>query len=252
MPIFKGKAGGFQNEKAIQKRLKSVLAIFWVSAGCFLLIGYLTGKGNPYWLLLAVALGALGFKPLDKYLDKYMRLIRNEEDGADGEREFLKFLKHLPDTYTVISDLDFPDSYGNIDYLIIGPNGVFAIDVKNWRGVVMPDGKGELLVNGVPTEKPQVRRFTRRVMELKDRIKALANLDPYVQCVFAFLRTRVDANWGETGPVHCIRAEQISEYVMNGRGLKPVPTADIPRLIDAVEALRRFAQPGGEMTMRGD
>ena len=35
-------------------------------------------------------------------------------------------------------------------------------------------------------------------------------------CVFAFLRTRVDANWGTTRAVHCIRAEQISDDVTNG------------------------------------
>jgi hypothetical protein len=245
MARFIGTAGGFQKEKGINRRVNALLLLFFVISSFFFLLGYVTAKRNLAWSLVALALVVPAFKVLDKLLDKHFRLIKNEEDGGDGEREFVKYLKKLPDAYTVISDLDFADSFGNIDHLIIGPMGAFAIDVKNWRGTVSADGKGELLYNGQQTDKPQVRAFTRRVMDLKDRLKALTKLDPYVQCVFAFLRTRVDANWGTTGPVHCIRAEQIYDYVTNGRGGKPIPTAEISRLIDAADALRKLAQPGG-------
>jgi hypothetical protein len=59
-----------------------------------------------------------------------------------------------------------------------------------------------------------------------------------VRTDFAFLRTRVDANWGTTGAVHCIRAEQIADYVTKSRGGNSIPPADIPRLISAAKALK--------------
>ena len=34
-----------------------------------------------------------------------------------------------------ISDLDFADSFGNIDHLVIGPPVSSPSDAKNWRGV---------------------------------------------------------------------------------------------------------------------
>lgn len=248
MANFIGIAGDFQKEKAVNRRLKAILVMFIVLNALLFLLGWVSGFSwgrHSLWSLLWAVAGFVvvvtAMKLLERLVEKQIRLARMEEDGADGEREFIKFLKDLPDTYTVISDLDFTDSYGNIDHLIIGPNGIFAIDVKNWRGTVTPDGKGELLCNGQPTDKPQIRYFTRRVMDLKDRLKVLTKLDPYVQCVFAFLRTRVDANWGSTGAVHCIRAEQILDYVSKGRGGKPIPSAAIPRLIKAVEALREVA-----------
>lgn len=245
MAHFIGRAGDYQKEKAINRRLNAVMAFFIGFSIVIFALGWLSGFSmvqRGVWsflgMLVALALSIPGFKLCERLMDKQIRLARAEEDGADGEREFLKFLKDLPDTYTVVCDLDFADSYGNIDHLIIGPTGVFAIDVKNWRGTVSPDGKGELLYNGKPTDKPQIRHFTRRAMDLRERLKALTKLDPYVQCVFAFLRTRVEANWGTTGAVHCIRAEQISDYVTKGRGGKPIPPADLHRLLSAARALK--------------
>lgn len=179
-------------------------------------------------------------KAIDWLSDKQLRRIRADETGASGERDIIPALKHLPDTYTVVCDLAFADSYGNIDHLVIGPTGVFAIDVKNWRGTVSNDGNGELLYNGRPTDKPHVRHFTRRVMALKERLKALTKLDPYIQCLFVFPHTRIDANWGTTGAVHCIRADQIVSYITEGRGGKPISNSEIARLVSAAQALKKL------------
>lgn len=248
MANFIGTAGDFQKKKAIDRRLSAIMGFFIAFTVAIFLLGWVSGfvwgrrsLWSSLWAVLAFAVAVPAFKLFERLFDKQLRLSRMEQDGADGECEFVKFLKDLPDTYTVISDLDFTDSYGNIDHLIVGPNGVFAIDVKNWRGTVTPDGKGELLYNGRPTDKPQIRHFVRRTMDLKERLKALTKLDPYVQCVFAFMRTRVEAKWGTTGAVHCIRAEQIADYVTKHRGGKSIPPADIPRLVKAVDALRELA-----------
>ncbi len=245
MAKFIGIAGDFQKEKAFNRRLNAIMAFFIAFTFAVFVFGWISGficGSHNLWsvglVIVACAIAYPAYRIMERLFDKQIRMARAEETGADGEREFVKFLKDLPDTYTVISDLDFADSYGNIDHLIIGPAGVFAIDVKNWRGNVTPDGKGELLLNGKPTGKPQVRYFTRRAMDLKERINALTKLEPYVQCVFAFLHTHVDAKWGSTSAVHCIRAEQIADYVTKFRGGNPIPPADLLRLVSAAKALK--------------
>lgn len=239
-------------EKALNRRLNALFVFFLALLLAALAIGWFSGymwASRSLWsfALLIIAFGviALGVKHLNKLSDLQLRESRKEENGADGERDFVKYLKDLPDTYTVICDLDFADSYGNIDHLIIGPTGVFAIDVKTWKGTVTADGKGELMQNGKPTDKPQVRYFTRRTMDLKERLKALTKIDPYVQCVFAFLHTHVEAKWGTTGAVHCIRAEQITDYVTKFRANNPLPPADIPRLVSAANSLKENAVQAG-------
>lgn len=252
MAKFIGTAGDYMKEKALNRRLNALMSFFLAVLLAALAIGWFSGymwASRSPWsfalLLIAVGVIVLGVKRLDKQFDKQLHDSRNEEKGADGERDFVKFLKELPDTYTVVSDLDFADSYGNIDHLIIGPTGVFAIDVKDWKGTVASDGKGELLLNGRPTDKPQVRSFTRRTMDLRDRLKALTKLEPYIQCVFAFMHTYVEAKWGTTGNLNCIRADQISDYVTKFRANNPLPPADIPRLISAATSLKENAVQAG-------
>jgi len=252
MAKFIGIAGDFMKEKALKRRLNALVAFFAGSLLLVLVLGWVSGYLWANRSLLSVgmtiaacAVAVPAVKYLDRLSDKQIRESRKEEKGADGERDFVKFLKDLPDTYTVISDLDFADSYGNIDHLIIGPTGVFAIDVKDWKGTVASDGKGELLLNGKPTDKPQVRYFTRRTMDLRDRLKALTKLEPYIQCVFAFMHTHVEAKWGTTGNLNCIRADQISDYVTKPRANNPIPPADIPRLISAAKSLKENAVTTG-------
>lgn len=253
MAKFIGTAGDFMKEKALNRRLNVILAFFMVfAAGVFILgwiSGYMWGSRtllSGVLVIVAFVFAMPAFKVFGRQFDKQLRLSRAEENGADGERDFVKYLKNLPDTYTVVSDLDFADSYGNIDHLIIGPTGVFSIDVKNWKGTVTPDGKGELLLNGKPTDKPQCRYFTRRTMDFKERLKALTKLEPYVQCVFAFLHTHVEAKWGTTGAVHCIRADQISDYVTKFRANNLLTPTDIPRLVSAAKSLKENAVTSGK------
>jgi len=248
MAKFIGIAGDFMKEKALKRRLNALIGFFMAGLLAMLIlgvaVGYMWASRNllgflVLFLALVLIFPVINF--LDRLSDKQIRDSRKEEKGADGERDFVKHLKDLPDTYTVVSDLDFADSYGNIDHLIIGPTGVFSIDVKDWTGTVASDGKGELLLNGKPTSKPEIKRSVRRTMEFRSRVKALTNLDPYIQGVFAFLHTHVEAKWGTTGAVHCIRAEQIVEYITKARVKTPLPSADIPRLIAAAKSLKENA-----------
>jgi hypothetical protein len=95
---------------------------------------------------------------------------------------------------------------------------VFVLDAKNWRGVVSAAGNGELLLNNNPTDKPHVKQFVGRIMGIKDRVKALApGLDPYFQAVFVFTSARVEAGWGTTGKLHCIRDEQLYDYIVESK-----------------------------------
>lgn len=238
MAKFLGIAGDFQKERALNRRLNLMLALYLLMAAAFFLLGFATAKFSIWWSLAGVVIVYPTFKFFERRWDRHLRMARLDETAAAGESSVIPFLKDLPDTCTVFSDLTFADSYGNIDHLVIGPTGIFSIDVKNWKGTVVSDGKGELLCNGKPTEKRHVRAFTARSMDLKDRLKVLTKLDPYIQCLFVFPHTHLDAKWGTTSSVHCIHAKQLVEYITQGKGGKPLPPADLPRLVSAVAALK--------------
>ena len=75
----------------------------------------------------------------------------------------------LTDGCLVVNDIKF--KYGNIDHLVIRPDGfVFNIETKAHRGVVTTDGK-QLLLNGKPFKKNyfcqmnRTIRWERRIMQ---------------------------------------------------------------------------------------
>jgi hypothetical protein len=66
-------------------------------------------------------------------------------------------------------------------------------------------------------QKPEIKNLTRRIMSIKEKVKVLSSLDPYVQGVFAFPSAYVEAKWGSTGYVHCVKDEQIYDYIVENK-----------------------------------
>ena len=56
--------------------------------------------------------------------------------GKAGELAVTDALKALPNEYVLLNDLMLPDGRGNVDHLVIGPNGIFVIETKNYSGYV--------------------------------------------------------------------------------------------------------------------
>jgi hypothetical protein len=125
-------------------------------------------------------------------------------------------LEGLPDEYVLINDLK--TDYGNLDHVVIGPTGVYAIDAKNWKGTVTSAGNGELLLNGNPTSKTEVKNLVRTVMACREQVMVLCKsrrlqCDPYVQAVLAFPSAYVDAPFGSVKNARCVTDERLIDYI---------------------------------------
>jgi hypothetical protein len=130
--------------------------------------------------------------------------------------------------------------------VVVGPTGVFVIDTKNWRGVVSADGKGELLLNGKPTDKPFVRQFVARMMGIREKVKLMASgREVFYEAVFVFTAARVDANWGTTSNVNCIRDEQLDEYIVQKKFGGKLETDEAERIAQAFLAVARMDKDFG-------
>jgi hypothetical protein len=182
--------------------LSSVVPLGQLSGWIRTVVAALTIAGM--WLLVKWTLRKLGD------LNKEREAMRR---GATGEFQVGDILSNLPDNFFVVNDLATP--FGNLDHIVIGPTGVFILDAKNWRGVVSAAGNGELLLNGKVTDKPVVRRLVGRMMGIREKVlKLAAGPDPYYQAVLVFTAARVDAKWGATRNVHCVRGDQLHEYIV--------------------------------------
>lgn len=115
-------------ESSVRQRkiLVSIASPFLIVLLFFNLSLFLTGA-----VLAAIAYFAIGQHSVDPA----------KVSGVEGEYRVFNLLRQLPDTYTVFNQVLVPDSNSltgarEIDYMVCGPNGIFAIEVKNNNGTI--------------------------------------------------------------------------------------------------------------------
>jgi hypothetical protein len=100
------------------------------------------------------------------YLHKYN--IYN--GGLSGERQVAKLLgSKLSDDYYLLNDLYLRDGGGDIDHVVLGPNGIFVLETKNWKGTISSNGDewqrvGKRNFNASPSR--QVKRNALRIKQI--------------------------------------------------------------------------------------
>ncbi|MBF0329939.1 MAG: NERD domain-containing protein [Nitrospirae bacterium] len=233
-----GETGRYVTEQSTDKFLRIFLFLYLFAVILAFISGYVIGVNQNYLTLIFIVVAILVWK----YLSKKIKSIEKERlafrKGATGEALVGFLLDGFPDDFRIIHDLSTP--YGNIDHIVIGPTGAFVIDTKNWKGIVSSDGSGELLLNGKSTNKPEIKNFTRRIMAIKEKAKILSSLDTYVQGIFVFPSAYLEAKWGSTGYVHCIKDEQLYDYIVENKKSTKLSAKEIGALSQSFLALARM------------
>jgi Nuclease-related domain len=195
-----------------------IAALFWVSI--FLIVRWISMK-----------------------MDALDRERMSWRKGALGEWLTAETLRSLPDGYVVINDVT--KKLGNIDHVGVGPTGVYVVNTKNWKGTVKADGKGELLVNGRSPDKPAIKNMLGGVMDFQNKLKALTEADYFVRGLLVFPIAYVEADFGSTRHVHCMRDERLVDYIQNKTFTQSLSSDDVDRVTRATLQLagmdKRFA-----------
>jgi hypothetical protein len=111
----------------------------------------LTAAGIGYWLtpplgLLLAGIGAmvLFFSSIGEGSSVPAHVLT----GIEGEVRTLEMLKQLPDAFLLFNQVQIPDSWlpngqRELDFIVLGPTGLFVVEVKNAPGMiyVSPDQK---------------------------------------------------------------------------------------------------------------
>lgn len=250
-----GTAGEFTSDEAERQKTKRLL----IAMGAIAFLAFLEGATvsglwaklhAPWWLnTLVQCLGVAGMGVVATYgfrkLDETWVTAGRWQRGAEGESVVGNLLADFPDDFYIVNDLSTP--YGNLDHLVVGPTGVFVLETKNWRGIVRADGKGELLLNGKPTGKTYVRQFVRRLMGFREKtVKLEPSLDTYFDGVLVFTSARVEANWGTTGAVKCIREDQLWDYIVEKNFGRKLTKQEVRKIARTFKAMK---QPETEATV---
>ena len=181
-----------------------MVALFEVY-GAYLFVNKYTEVANTYKSILGFAVVGV-FLLLNKFAWIMLYRAWSYKSGLDGEARVAKELEKLPNTYTVLQDVKLPNSYGNIDFVVLGPNGIWTIEAKNHSGNITYNGK-ELLRNGYAFEKNFIKQVHAEAFALKDLLQSTVDRSLYPQAHLVFSHRKVIMHFGE---------EPINEVVIIG------------------------------------
>ncbi|MDD5625775.1 MAG: nuclease-related domain-containing protein [Patescibacteria group bacterium] len=157
-------------------------------------------------------------KEFDKHDERSHQFYR----GRWGEYDVLDELKKLSDEYTIFQDVQFPESKWNIDFVLIGPAGIFTIEVKSHRGGFIDFNGRELTMRGQVFEKNILRQAKSGAFKIHDYILSKTGKDIFVNAVLVFSHHLVKMRFGFR-PVDNV-------FVVQKEFLLPLITQQPPRL----------------------
>lgn len=104
---------------------------------------YLMTRGHLLWGVAVAAIYVFSINALEKTGLELKKRITDADTGARAEQDVAEALESLPDDYYVFHDLEFPGF--NIDHVVLGPNGIFLVEV-NYSPVLLcpPDSDDEM------------------------------------------------------------------------------------------------------------
>lgn len=126
------------------------------------------------------------FLRIDKRLKEYFQTTLNYKKGRKAEYEIVEELKTgLPDNYQVFQDIKINKNRGNIDLVVIGRTGVFALEVKSHKGNITFENN-KLLRNGSKFEKNFLDQTMGNALELNKYLSSATRRDFFVKPVLVF------------------------------------------------------------------
>jgi hypothetical protein len=147
----------------------------------------------------------------------FMHRYRIYNGGLVGEKEVIQQLKtKLDGNYALINSLYLEDEGGDIDHIVLAPNGVFVLETKNWSGKISCNedfwqrvGKRDM---GSPSR--QVKRNAAKVKRIIDLSPDLRSLDVYVEGIVVF--TNKNATLEMKNPtVTVVKAQNLTNYMIS-------------------------------------
>jgi hypothetical protein len=147
---------------------------------------------------------------------------RTYKSGLTGERNVVKNISDkLNSDYSMFNDVLLKDGKrsGNVDHIIIGPTGVFAMETKNNKGTVTYDGYKWTGITGNPSGQAVLNSL--RIKDILKNCEVFKDKAPYVNAVVLFTNSKInlkkskDPEWCKVLQIRKLTDSSLSDYIMN-------------------------------------
>ncbi|MFH1235970.1 MAG: nuclease-related domain-containing protein [Parcubacteria group bacterium] len=213
--------------------------VLWLA--CLVVAGFLIW--SLHWLrpvsmtvlFIALAGFAVLFTIVAPIMRYYDRGFFKALDGLLGEKAVHKVLTKLPDTYSVFWGLKLRE-HRDIDFVVVGPTGVFTLEVKSHVGTIGLSGR-ELLHGGYQfKEKDVLWQAKSEAMDVHGYLLQTLQKEIFVTPVIVFSSKRAWVHFGlkPVQSVYVIQKEWLLK-LLTEHGTQS--NADIDRIVPVLERL---------------
>jgi len=144
--------------------------------------------------------------------------------GKSGETKVASALQQLDDSYYLLNDVVLHPKYGNIDHVVLGQNGIFVIETKNYRiGVGCNKDNWYLLTySGKKRVSSISMQVKRNAVALKDFIEqhaadvGLKHRQIFVNGIIAFVHPELKTRLYQP-TVKVLKAFELPEFIKNAK-----------------------------------
>jgi hypothetical protein len=249
------KSGAFVGDTALKKNRQMFLLGIITMTLLGGVVGYIVGwqvpfRSLPSAVVITIEIVAVGTALTmgRKFAQAFDRLERERKAGGkvgNGEVKVGKILADLPGNVLVVQDFSTP--VGNLDYIVVCATGLFFLETKLWKGVVTPDGTGELLVNGAAPMTPAIKPLVARSMVVKEEIEALCGFPiKSANVVLVFPISKIDAAAASTGTAYCVNDDQLSSFITGFKSEAKLADPQMARIGDAFATLMKAEHLSGK------
>jgi len=147
----------------------------------------------------------------------YLRKYRIYSGGWQGEKQVIKLLNSkLNDDYYLINDLYLRNGDGDIDHVVLGPNGVFVLETKNWSGNITCNGDLWQRGDKRPLDSSPSRQLKRNIARVKQVLDGSPSLRPlgiWVEGIVVFTNKHAILHINNPA-VPILKLPQLANYIV--------------------------------------
>ena len=147
----------------------------------------------------------------------YLKKYQNCRQGMKGEKRVRQFLEsRLNDSYYLINDVEYVNDRGskeNIDHIVLGPNGIFAIETKDYRGkITCKRGYWAVPFPFGRSPSSQAKGNAYWVKQAIDASRVLGNLKVWVDPIVVFSNPDVELETVDSD-VEVVKLENLADSI---------------------------------------
>ena len=177
------------------------------------------------------------------------------EAGLRGQNRMTEILARLDDEYYLLNNLRLPGRADDVDHLVIGPNGIFALETKNHRGrIFWREGQwyqAKISRKGHPQPEEPIRDPSRQIKRNVDYLRNCINrTDPalsrrtrlWIEGAAVFTHPAVSLDLPQpirdTLPFPVFLARGLTEHILEHKPRYPYSKGDVRRIVSLFAHLR--------------